>query len=111
MKKLLVALLFVLPATAFAECNQNTTDEVAMCLDKEVKQLKTKLNQVYAKAYKQTDAKKELENSQKKWLAYKEAQCGAFTTADAGMGMGAITADLSCQTMLYSQRIDILKAY
>ncbi|WP_228253325.1 lysozyme inhibitor LprI family protein [Acinetobacter calcoaceticus] len=78
-------------------------------LDKEIKSLKSELNSIYKKAYTQTEAKQELDSSQKAWLKYKELQCGDFVVADTQGSPATVSYDLTCQSILYKQRIAFLK--
>lgn len=109
MKKLLLLTLLV-SSGAWADCeNPSNSHEIQQCLSSEVIALKKELNTSYAKLYKQTEAKQELNNAQKAWLKYKELQCGDFTVADAGYGSGQIAYDLACQAELIEQRISYIK--
>ncbi|OCZ58458.1 lysozyme inhibitor LprI family protein [Acinetobacter seifertii] len=93
-----------------ADCNNpKTSHDIQQCLSSEITQLKKDLNTTYAKLYKQTDAKQELDNAQKAWLKYKDLQCGDFTVADAGYSSGQVAYDLACQAELIEQRISFLK--
>lgn len=104
MKKILLVGLLVTCSSAFAGSFEDMQK-----LDKEIKSLKIQLNQVYKKAYSQTEAKQELETAQKSWLAFKELQCGDFVVADTQGSPATVTYDLTCQSILYRQRIDFFK--
>jgi len=93
-----------------ADCNNpKTSHDIQQCLSSEITQLKKDLNTTYAKLYKQTDAKQELDNSQKAWLKYKELQCGDFVVAETQGSPATVEYDLTCQSILYKQRIAFLK--
>jgi len=111
MKKLMLfAFTYLLSIIAWANCNDpKTSNEIQQCLSSEITSLKKDLNSTYAKLYKKTDAKQELDNAQKAWLKYKELQCGDFTLADAGYSSGQVAYDLACQAELIEQRINFLK--
>lgn len=104
MKKILLLSLLVTCSSAYAGSFEDMQK-----LDKEIKSLKIQLNQVYKKAYSQTDAKQELEAAQKSWLAFKELQCGDFVVADTQGSPATGIYDLSCQSLLYKQRIAFFK--
>ncbi|MEB3755025.1 lysozyme inhibitor LprI family protein [Acinetobacter sp. MD2(2019)] len=110
MKKLLLLATAICSVNVWADCaSLTTTDEVGFCYSKQVSSLKKQLNQTYMQVYKQTEAKKELDDAQKAWLNYKEKQCGNFTVADAGMNSGQVVYDLACQSDLIKYRIKFLK--
>lgn len=109
-KLLLLAIASTFSIGAWASCDNAPAYSADACYDKEITTLKKQLNQVYARLYKQTNAKKELEDAQKSWLTYKEKQCGDFTLADAGASSGQVTYDLSCQSNLLKSRIGYLKS-
>lgn len=111
MKKLLIATIaLTFSVGVFADCNDpKNSHEIQQCLSSEITSLKKDLNATYAKLYKQTDAKQELDNAQKAWLKYKDLQCGDFTVADAGYSSGQVAYDLACQAELIEQRISFLK--
>ena len=111
MKKLLLLTLLV-SGGAWADCaNPMTSYESQKCLSNEVKKLKSQLNNTYDLAYKNTEAKKELNLSQKKWLAFTDVQCGDFVVADTQGGPATVEYDLLCQTIVIKQRIDFLKDF
>ncbi|EMY0607613.1 DUF1311 domain-containing protein [Acinetobacter baumannii] len=96
--------------SAFADCsNTKTAFEAQKCLNQEVKTLKTQLNAIYKKAYEATSAKEELDSAQKQWLAFKEKQCGDFVVAETQGSPATVEYDLTCQSILYKQRIVFLK--
>ncbi len=105
MKRLLFIPILALCSLAFA----GNADSDLQKLDKEIKNLKTELNTVYKEASSQTEAKQELAASQESWLKFKELQCGDFVVADAQGSSATISYDLTCQSILYKQRIDFLK--
>ncbi|EPF6052311.1 lysozyme inhibitor LprI family protein [Acinetobacter baumannii] len=105
MKKILLLTAISLSTSAFAG-NLHTDLQK---LDKEIKRLKNELNAVYNKAYAQTEAKHELDSSQKAWLKYKELQCGDFVVADTQGSPATVSYDLTCQSILYKQRIALIK--
>ncbi|HGH3561182.1 TPA: lysozyme inhibitor LprI family protein [Acinetobacter baumannii] len=105
MKKILLIATSLLSVTTFA----GSVDSGLQKLDKEIKGLKSELNTQYKKAYSQTEAKQELDNSQKAWLKYKELQCGDFVVADTEGSPATVEYDLTCQSILYKQRIAFLK--
>jgi len=104
MKKLLLIVALALCSSTFAG-----SFEDMQLLDKEIKSLKSKLNTVYKKAYSQTEAKIELDASQKSWLKFKELQCGDFVVADTQGSPATVSYDLTCQSILYKQRIAFLE--
>lgn len=109
MKKLII-LSILFSSSVWAGCeNPKTSHEIEQCLSSEVTAFKKELNTVYGNLYKQTEAKKELDNAQKAWLKYKDLQCGDFTVADAGYSSGQVAYDLACQAELIEQRINFLK--
>lgn len=111
MKKLLL-LTILISGGAWANCDDpKTSFEAQKCLSNEVKSLKSKLNSTYSEAYKNTEAKQQLDSSQKKWLDYKETQCGTFVVADTQGSPATVEYDLLCQTILIQQRIDFLKNF
>ncbi|MEN8381371.1 lysozyme inhibitor LprI family protein [Acinetobacter radioresistens] len=111
MKKIFL-LTILISGGAWADCtNPQNSFEGQKCLSNEVTSLKKDLNSIYSKAYTSTEAKKELDASQKKWLAFKEAQCGDFVVADTQGSPATISTDLYCQTILIKQRIDFLKEF
>ncbi len=105
MKQLVLFTTLFLSTCAFA----GSVDSELQKLDKEIKGLKSELNSQYKKAYSQTEAKQELDNSQKAWLKYKELQCGDFVIADTQGSPATVEYDLTCQSILYKQRIAFLK--
>ncbi|WP_287907353.1 lysozyme inhibitor LprI family protein [Acinetobacter sp.] len=110
--KNLILTTFLLSSGALANCNDpKTSFESQKCLSDEVKKLKFQLNKTYAFAYKNTEAKKELDLSQKKWLDFKDTQCGTFVVADTQGSPATVEYDLSCQTIIIQQRIDFLKDF
>ncbi|WP_065717610.1 lysozyme inhibitor LprI family protein [Acinetobacter baumannii] len=111
MKKiLLISSSLLLSINAFADCSRSKTAfEAQKCLSQEVKLLKTQLNAAYKKAYETTSAKEELESAQKQWLIFKEKQCGDFVVADTQGSPATVEYDLTCQSILYKQRIAFLK--
>ena len=80
-KLLLLAIASTFSVGVWASCDNVPAHSAEACYDKEVTTLKKQLNQVYARLYRQTNAKNELDNAQKSWLTYKEKQCGDFTLA------------------------------
>ncbi|MGV0885981.1 lysozyme inhibitor LprI family protein [Acinetobacter venetianus] len=104
MKKLLLLTTLALCSSTFAG-----SFEIMQKLDKDIKKLKSELNLVYKKAYSQTEAKVELDASQKSWLKFKELQCGDFVVADTQGSPATVSYDLTCQSILYKQRIAFLK--
>lgn len=104
MKKLILLTVLALCSSAFA----GSFDDLQK-LDKEIKNLKSELNQVYKKAYSQTEAKQELDDSQKAWLKFKEQQCGDFVVADTQGSPATGIYDLTCQSILYKHRIAFFK--
>jgi uncharacterized protein YecT (DUF1311 family) len=111
MKKLLL-LTILFSGGAWANCDDpKTSFETQKCLSNEVKSLKTELNKTYASAYKNTEAKKQLDLSQKKWLDFKDTQCGTFVVADTQGSPATVEYDLLCQTIIIQQRIDFLKDF
>lgn len=105
MKQILLFTALILSTCAFA----GSLDSDLRKLDKEIKSLKSELNAVYNEAYAQTEAKHELVSSQKAWLKYKELQCGDFVVADTQGSPATVEYDLTCQSILYKQRIAFLK--
>lgn len=104
MKKLLL-----LTTLAFCSSTFAGSFEDMQKLDKEIKNLKSELNFVYKKAYSQTEAKQELDESQKAWLKFKEQQCGDFVVADTQGSPATGIYDLTCQSILYKHRIAFFK--
>lgn len=109
MKKILLFTMLV-SGGAWAGCDDVPAHSANSCYAQEISTLKKQLNQTYSKLYKQTEAKKELEDAQKAWLVYKEKQCSNFTLADAGANGGQVIYDLSCQSSLFKSRIGYLKS-
>ena len=109
-KLLLLAIASTFSVGAWASCDNVPAHSAEACYDKEVTTLKKQLNQVYARLYRQTNAKNELDNAQKSWLTYKEKQCGDFTLAESGSSSGQAIFDLSCQSNLLKSRINYLKS-
>ncbi|EML1064495.1 DUF1311 domain-containing protein [Acinetobacter nosocomialis] len=111
MKRLvLITLTTIFSVSAFADCSKTKTAyEAQKCLNQEVKTLKTQLNATYKKAYETTSAKQELDNAQKQWLNFKEKQCGDFVVAETQGSPASVEYDLTCQSILYKQRIAFLK--
>ena len=75
MKKSLLILTLAMSSEIYAAqiCAKSANSfEATECLDKEVKRLRTELNTIYKKVYKQTEAKKELDTAQKSWFNYKD---------------------------------------
>ncbi len=109
-KIILVILLSIFSSSGWADCNApKTSDEINLCIFNSVTELKIKLNSTYKKLYKQTHAKKELDNAQKAWLNYKKLQCIDFTIADTDYSPAQITFELACQTNLIDERIRFLE--
>ncbi len=109
-KILLISTSLFFSISAYADCsNTKTSFEAQKCLNQEVKTLKTQLNATYKKAYETTSAKEELNNAQKQWLSFKEKQCGDFVVADTQGSPATVEYDLTCQSILYKQRIAFLK--
>jgi len=107
---LLIILSSFFSISAFADCsNTKTSFEAQKCLNQEVKVLKNQLNATYKRAYETTSAKEELDNAQKQWLNFKEKQCGDFVVADTQGSPATVEYDLTCQSILYKQRIAFLK--
>lgn len=104
MKKLLLLTTLVFCGSTFAGSFEDMQK-----LDKEIKMLKSELNLVYKKAYSQTEAKQELDESQKAWLRFKEQQCGDFVVADTQGSPATGIYDLTCQSILYKHRIAFFK--
>ncbi|GAA5631067.1 hypothetical protein Acal02_01686 [Acinetobacter calcoaceticus] len=104
MKKVLILSILALCSTAYAGSFEDMQK-----LDKEIKKLKSELNLVYKKAYSQTEAKQELDESQKAWLKFKEQQCGDFVVADTQGSPATGIYDLTCQSILYKHRIAFFK--
>lgn len=109
-KLLLLAIASTFSVGVWANCDNVSAHSADVCYAQEISTLKKQLNQTYAKLYKQTRAKTELEDAQKSWLTYKEKQCGDFTLAEAGASNGQIIFDLSCQSSLLKSRINYLKS-
>ncbi|MCU4334611.1 lysozyme inhibitor LprI family protein [Acinetobacter pittii] len=95
MKKILLfAATTFFSVGVLADCNDpKTSHEIQQCLSSEITLLKKDLNATYAKLYKQTDAKQELDNAQKAWLKYKELQCGDFVVADTQGSPATVSYD------------------
>lgn len=110
MKTYILPVLLLLASPAFADCeNSKNSFEIQKCMSENVRSLKAELNKAYKKIYEQTEAKPELEASQKAWLNYRELQCGNFVAVDSGHSPAAAAFDLECQSILIQQRIDYLK--
>lgn len=111
-KLLLLAASLVFSAGAWADCsNPKGSLETQKCLNLEVGQLKHELHDVLKAASESTNAQKELNAAQAKWVAYKESQCGDFVVADSQGSPATIVVDLVCQADLYKERIGFLKNY
>lgn len=111
MKKLLITLLFVLPATVFAECSINNGQvEYGNCLVRENHQSKLRLDEIYNRTYKVTDAKSDLAIAQDLWSRYKLAQCEAVKS-QAGTGSGAGNQYVQCLTDHNKARIKELNEF
>ena len=112
MKKIifLIATMLLSCGVFAANCSKSkTSNEAQACLSYEVKSLKSELNTLLNSALNKTEAKSELKASQTKWLAYKESQCSDFVVADAQGSPSTVEYDLYCQTILYKQRINLIK--
>lgn len=110
MKKLLLLSVLLVSGGAWADdCSNKTSIESQKCLNNEVKKLRIQLDKVYLNAQNQTQAKSELQKSQELWSKYKEFQCGDFVVADTQGSPATVAYDLTCQAMLYQQRINFLK--
>ena len=111
-KLLLLTISSTLSFSVFAQCdNLNNAFDTQKCLSNQVKSLKKELNKTYMQAYKNTQAKAELDVAQKKWLAFKESQCGDFVVADTMGSPATVDYDLTCQSILIKQRISFLKEF
>ena len=111
-KLLLLTASLVFSVGAWADCsNPKGSLETQKCLNLEVGQLKHELNNVLKAASESTNAQKELNAAQAKWIAYKESQCGDFVVADSQGSPATIVVDLVCQADLYKERIGFLKNY
>ncbi|WOE32181.1 MULTISPECIES: lysozyme inhibitor LprI family protein [unclassified Acinetobacter] len=111
-KLLLITITLMLSGGAWAmDCsNMKTSIESQKCLNNEVKSLRLQLDKIYQSAQNQTQAKAELKKSQELWTKYKEVQCGDFVVADTQGSPATVEYDLTCQSILYKQRIDFLKS-
>ena len=111
MKKLVLLPLLMVSSEIFADCSTaKTSPEIQKCLNSEVRSLRLQLDKVYQNTQQKTQAKLELQKSQDLWVKYKEMQCGDFVVADSQGSPATIEYDLACQSILYKQRIDLLKS-
>lgn len=114
MKKLFITLILLTPismAQAYTDCSKSKNSfETQKCLYNSVKDLKAKLNKQLEDSLAKTDAKAELNAAQAQWELYKQKQCGDFLAADTSGGPATVEYDLTCQSMLYQQRIAFIKS-
>ncbi|MDQ9023174.1 lysozyme inhibitor LprI family protein [Acinetobacter sichuanensis] len=110
-KMLLLIFISIFSSEILADCSiAKTSPEIQKCLNNEVRSLRSQLDKVYQNIQQQTQAKLELQKSQDLWVKYKEMQCGDFVVADSQGSPATIEYDLACQSILYKQRIDLLKS-
>lgn len=114
MKKLLIVIFAAtFSQFALADCNKGNVYEDLACYEKQIKQDKVKLNKTYEALSKSLDSEgqKQLELSQKAWLAYREAQCeglmGYYGSQAQGAGYALIQR--SCISEKLSERLAELK--
>lgn len=93
----------------FAACEHGNIYEDIECYDKQIKQDKAKMNSIYNSLSKTLDdnGKKELENSQKAWLSYRDAQCNGLMGyfGSQAQGAGSALIQKSCVGEKLEQRI------
>ena len=110
MKKLLFILPFI-ANVALAECSiDNGQVEYGNCLVKENHQSKLRLDDIYNRTYKATNAKADLAIAQDLWNRYKLAQCDAVKS-QAGTGSGSGNQYVLCLTEHNKARIKELNEF
>ncbi len=114
-KKFLLLTFFLnISSSAFAECKNANVYEDIQCYEKQYKNDKIFLNQIYQKLYKSIpdeEGRKALENSQKAWLNYRNIHCDELLSyyASQTQGAGSKLINLSCNADITRERIKDLK--
>lgn len=114
MKKLLLVIFTtIISNNVLADCSKGNVYEDLACYEKQIKQDKTKMNKVYQTLNQSLDSEgqKQLELSQKAWLAYREAQCEGLMGyyGSQAQGAGAALIQSSCLSEKLSERLNELK--
>lgn len=114
MNKTVLFLLAILTSPiSFAACNLGNVYEGIECYEAQLKKDKATMNKVYQNLIKSYDIEnqKYLEQSQKAWLNYRDAQCKGLLAnlAKDAQGAGAGLVILSCEADLTQHRLQELK--
>ncbi|MEQ9969287.1 lysozyme inhibitor LprI family protein [Pectobacterium carotovorum] len=114
MKKLAIGLFFVLPTaqTAALDCNNaNTQLEMSQCAADEYKKVDGELNRLYQDVVKRVvieEHKALLKSAQRKWIAYRDADCEFQTFPTTGGSVHGMVYS-QCLTEKTAERVKEFK--
>ncbi|MEI7197622.1 lysozyme inhibitor LprI family protein [Pectobacterium versatile] len=114
MKKLTIALFFVLPTAQAAalDCNNaNTQLDMNQCAVQEYKKVDGELNQLYQDVVKRVvieEHKALLKSAQRKWIAYRDADCEFRTFPTTGGSVHGMVYS-QCLTEKTAERVKEFK--
>ncbi|MFJ5329100.1 lysozyme inhibitor LprI family protein [Pectobacterium versatile] len=114
MKKLAIALFFVLPTaqTAALDCNNaNTQLDMNQCAVQEYKKVDGELNRLYQNVVKRVvieEHKALLKSAQRKWIAYRDADCEFQTFPTTGGSVHGMVYS-QCLTEKTAERVKEFK--
>ncbi|WP_233961937.1 lysozyme inhibitor LprI family protein [Pectobacterium versatile] len=114
MKKLAIALFFILPTAQAAalDCNNaNTQLDMNQCAVQEYKKVDGELNQLYQDVVKRVvieEHKALLKSAQRKWIAYRDADCEFQTFPTTGGSVHGMVYS-QCLTEKTAERVEEFK--
>ncbi|PVY71159.1 lysozyme inhibitor LprI family protein [Pectobacterium versatile] len=114
MKKLAIALFFVLPTAQAAalDCNNaNTQLDMNQCAVQEYKKVDGELNRLYQNVVKRVvieEHKALLKSAQRKWIAYRDADCEFQTFPTTGGSVHGMVYS-QCLTEKTAERVEEFK--
>ncbi|AVT59321.1 lysozyme inhibitor LprI family protein [Pectobacterium versatile] len=115
MKKLAIALFFVLPTAQAAalDCNNaNTQLDMNQCAVQEYKKVDGELNRLYQNVVKRVvieEHKALLKSAQRKWIAYRDADCEFQTFPTTGGSVHGMVYS-QCLTEKTAERVEEFKS-
>ncbi|MBA0164067.1 lysozyme inhibitor LprI family protein [Pectobacterium versatile] len=114
MKKLAIALFFILPTAQAAalDCNNaNTQLDMNQCAVQEYKKVDGELNRLYQNVVKRVvieEHKALLKSAQRKWIAYRDADCEFQTFPTTGGSVHGMVYS-QCLTEKTAERVEEFK--
>ena len=90
-------------------CGDGNMLQMSMCMSREAKESDERLNLVYGRLMEALAKPRSLREVQRKWIAFRDAECKFRTEASQGGSIHNFSLDL-CRTQLTEQRIATLES-